>query len=333
MITERKKRPKPEDFIGWKSPDGKLEVIGVAGKQGYKTLYKVTCTECSKDKELFPDGYFVSLKDNLIRGKLPCGCSKNPYWEPDQQLLRVRRSANKNGDFIVHGFAEEFHGSQTKVSCECLIDGYRWCARSAHIIHKGVGCPKCRNELVRVIQTTPEHIAIDKCIIICKEMGYTPIGFVNGYVGANKTRFEYICHTHGKQNVSYDSFVSTGSRCPSCAEYGYNPDKKGSFYIVVWTKDNHSFIKFGITNREVNIRVDEQSKGTDYQYDIIFSKTWNDGHVALNLEKSIKQNNMFETKVINKVLFNSGFTETLNIGNLKDLLYYVNTYVNKISSL
>lgn len=100
----------------------------------------------------------------------------------------------------------------------------------------------------------------------------------------------------------------------------------------MWTKDNHSFIKFGITNREVNIRVDEQSKGTAYQYDIIFSKTWDDGHVALNLEKSIKQNNMFETKVINKVLFNSGFTETLNIGNLKDLLYYVNTYVNKISS-
>lgn len=91
MITERKKRPKAEDFIGWKSHNGTLEVIGVAGKQGYKTLYKVTCTECSKDPELFPDGYFVSLKDNLIRGKLPCGCSKNPYW-----VGSTRASANKD---------------------------------------------------------------------------------------------------------------------------------------------------------------------------------------------------------------------------------------------
>ena len=36
-----KKREKPEDFIGWKSEDGKLEVIGVAGKQGSITTFKV----------------------------------------------------------------------------------------------------------------------------------------------------------------------------------------------------------------------------------------------------------------------------------------------------
>ena len=49
----RKKRDVPiksEDFIGWKSPDGKLEVIGIAGEQGTNLIYKVTCTECSKDK-------------------------------------------------------------------------------------------------------------------------------------------------------------------------------------------------------------------------------------------------------------------------------------------
>ena len=55
----KKKYEKAEDFIGWKSPDGKLEVIGIAGKQGYISTFKVICTECSKDKELFPDGYFV----------------------------------------------------------------------------------------------------------------------------------------------------------------------------------------------------------------------------------------------------------------------------------
>ena len=65
-ITKTKKKretpQKPEDFIGWKSPDGKLEVIGIIGKQGTNTVYKVTCTECCKDKELFPSGYFVATK-------------------------------------------------------------------------------------------------------------------------------------------------------------------------------------------------------------------------------------------------------------------------------
>ena len=64
-MKEVRKIEKAEDFVGWKSPDGKLEVIGIAGKQGRITTFKVTCTECSKDPELFPDGYFVSLKGDF----------------------------------------------------------------------------------------------------------------------------------------------------------------------------------------------------------------------------------------------------------------------------
>ena len=70
MVENKMKQQKAEDFIGWKSPDGKLEVVGIAGKQGKITTFKVTCTECSKDKALFPDGYFISTKGNLVSGKL-----------------------------------------------------------------------------------------------------------------------------------------------------------------------------------------------------------------------------------------------------------------------
>ena len=64
VVENKKKIEKAEDFIGWKSEDGKLEVIGIVKKSKH-TTFKVTCTECSKDKELFPDGYFVSTKSNL----------------------------------------------------------------------------------------------------------------------------------------------------------------------------------------------------------------------------------------------------------------------------
>lgn len=49
MPENKKKRApaqKPEDFVGWKSPDGKLEVIGINGKQGRAVTFKVTCAEC-----------------------------------------------------------------------------------------------------------------------------------------------------------------------------------------------------------------------------------------------------------------------------------------------
>ena len=88
MIENKKKQQKAEDFIGWKSKDGRLEVIGIIEKSKH-TKFKVTCTECSKDKELFPDGYFVSQKDNLVRGKKPCGCSRCKWF--DWQYLILAR--------------------------------------------------------------------------------------------------------------------------------------------------------------------------------------------------------------------------------------------------
>ena len=62
------KKNKPEDFVGWHSQDGKLTVIGIADqktKTGLK-LYKVICSICSNDLELYPLGYFIARKNNLL---------------------------------------------------------------------------------------------------------------------------------------------------------------------------------------------------------------------------------------------------------------------------
>ena len=207
-----KKREKAEDFIGWKSSDGKLEVIGIHGKQGNKTTFKVTCTECSKDRELFPDGYFVNQKCSLVNGTKPCGCSNKPKWFDWQYLILARRAGEKKG-FIVHGFAEPFKNAYTKLNLECLKDGHKWTASINDNINGGKGCPKCKYELHKEQLKIPEHIALQKCIDICKEMNYDVIGFVDGYKGTHKTRFEYICKIHGKQDVEYNAFVNRGTRC------------------------------------------------------------------------------------------------------------------------
>lgn len=92
--TKEKQKKKPEDFVGEIFNNGKLRVIGIHGKGNrYQTLYRVTCTECSKDPELFPEGYFISTKGNLLKGQIPCGCAKSPRWEGWQWLIRARRAA------------------------------------------------------------------------------------------------------------------------------------------------------------------------------------------------------------------------------------------------
>lgn len=244
----KKKRETPqkaEDFIGWKSPDGKLEVIGIIDKQGTNTVYKVTCTECSKDKELFPDGYFVSLKGNLVNGKKPCGCSKKPNWKCWQFLILANRAAKDR--FIVHGFAEEFHGQNTKLNLECLKDGHKWTA-SINNVMNGKGCPKCAG------QAKPtEREALQKCVDICKEMNYDVIGFVDGYKNCY-SYFEYLCKIHGKHQVRYTNFVNGGTRCSGCWRdrqkelgngNGYYPERKDEQdYLYILNFDD-KFIKVG----------------------------------------------------------------------------------------
>ena len=138
---EKKKNQKSEDFIGWKSDDGLLEVVDIHGKQGTSTTFKVICHKCKEDKELFTDGYFVSLKGNLVKGRKPCGCSACPKWSKEQFLILARRASKDR--FIVHGFIEEFHSQSTKVDLECSIDGYKWTTSINNIINIDTGCPKC----------------------------------------------------------------------------------------------------------------------------------------------------------------------------------------------
>lgn len=272
-VENKRKYEKAEDFVGWKSEDGKLEVIGITGKHGAKTLFKVTCTECSKDPELFPDGYFVSQKCHLVNNHKPCGCSKF-NWEDWQYLILARRAAK--GRFIVHGFAEEFKNAKTKLSLECLKDEHKWTASINHIINKHNGCPKCKGTNSAEQLKTPEHIALQKCVDICKEMGYNSIGFVDGYKNNKSARFEYICKIHGKQNVYYSDFVSGKSRCKGCWKdrqkdlgngNGYFPERKDETDFLYVLNFDNKFIKVGRS-----FDVDERINSLKYESGVPKSK-------------------------------------------------------------
>lgn len=270
----KKKREKPEDFIGWKSPDGKLEVVGLAGYQNSAALFKVTCIECSKDKELFPSGYFVITKSNLRSGRVPCGCSKHTVWESWQYLILARRIGEKKG-FIVHGFREAFKNSKTKLNLECAKDGHKWTASLNNILNKDTGCPKCKFLALSEQRKTPEHIALQKCIDICKEMDYDVIGFVDGYKNA-KSYFEYNCKIHGKQEARYHNFVNGGRRCNGCWKdklkdlgngNGYYPERKDEQDFLYALDFNGKFIKVGRS-----FDVDERIKGLRDQSKIQIKK-------------------------------------------------------------
>ena len=328
VVENKKKREKAEDFIGWKSPDGKLEVTGIHGKQGRITMFKVTCTECSKDPELFPDGYFISQKCHLVKGQKPCGCSKIPKWYDWQYLILARRAGEKKG-FVVHGFAEEFKNAYSKLKLECLKDGHKWTARICNVINGGDGCPKCSNKY-----RPTEQEALQKCIEICKEMDYEYIGFVDGYKGAHKTRFEYSCKIHGKQGVSYNNLVNNGTRCIGCWKdrqvelgngNGYYPERKDETDFLYILNFNNKFIKVG-RSFDVERRIPElqrESSILDIQKLRIFTATHQEIYdCEQELHNELRERNFqhyvdwstecFENDcqyVLNKLLDNYGLAE------------------------
>lgn len=90
-------------------------------------------------------------------------------------------------------------------------------------------------------------------------MDYSDVGFVDGYKGAHKTRFEYNCNIHGKQEVSYNNFVNMGTRCGGCARElgngnGYYPERKNEQDYLYILNFNDKFIKIG-RSFDVNERI------------------------------------------------------------------------------
>ena len=216
---------------------------------------------------MFPDGYFVSTKSNLKTGRKPCGCSDSPKWKDWQYLILARRAGEKKG-FIVHGFAENFKGRDTKLNLECLKDGHKWTASIDNIINAGTGCPKCAGVNLSEQKKTPAHIALQKCVDICKDMNCESVGFVDGYKGVHKTRFEYYCKIHGKQNVGYNNFVNQGTRCSGCAKdkqkelgngNGYYPERKDEQDYLYILNFNDKFIKVG-RSFDVDDRISDLKK-------------------------------------------------------------------------
>lgn len=233
--------------IGTLSQDGKLKVIDIQRDNRGRAILKVECSECSKDTELFPSGYFIIRQDHFKNGIKPCGCGKNVRWIDDQFLIKVQRIGEKK-QFIVHGFAEDFHGANTKINCECLIDGNKWTPTINNVINNDHGCVKCAGKYNQT-----EQEALEKCKKICDEMNYEVVGFSDGYKNA-KSKFKYKCSKHNIQSVVYNNFVNSGSRCPDCWKdrqrelggfYGWYPERaEEQDYLYVLNFDDQ-YIKVG----------------------------------------------------------------------------------------
>ena len=141
-------------------------------------------------------------------------------------------------------------GTAKKLGWECGL-GHRWFATVDNRTSKGQGCPYCSNKKVlegfNDLRTKFPEIAAEAS-------GWDPSTIV---AGSNQKK-TWQCKAGHKWNAVVISRVS-GSGCPRCAEYGFNPEKNAWFYLMERPGEQ----QLGITNNlDVRLRTHERNGWT-----------------------------------------------------------------------
>lgn len=220
MIPESEWTNRQREFVGttFKTPKGGvLKVTGVAGKQGEHILFTVECSVCNVDKELWSYSSITSLKGNLEGGIIPCGCSKNPKWTPQQDLINTNRLlAEKSPNLKAIDTIEE-KGKDRKFILECDIcsrDEELWpygsiTSKKGSLERGSVPCGCCKN--TRWSQSQYEILVYRKCL----QRGYVFEGFVGEWKGKNTyLRLNNASNGNTWESTTIASFLNQESGCP-----------------------------------------------------------------------------------------------------------------------
>jgi len=88
----------------------------------------------------------------------------------------------------------------------------------------------------------------DKIAILCKNEGYTFIGWVDGN-DSKYSKFEWYCEKNHKNSTMAKGFLKAGHRCDIC-NFGFfrrNAQALDHLYLIKLDNENESFIKIGRT--------------------------------------------------------------------------------------
>ncbi|UZV41179.1 putative homing endonuclease [Vibrio phage vB_VpaM_R16F] len=208
------------EFVGTQFPTpkgGVLMVTGVSHKQGGNVKFSLDCSVCSKDKELFPDG-FTSTKSNLMSGYVPCGCTFNPKWTPEQDLIHTNRFLAEKMPHLKAVDSIKEKGKARKFILECSVcseDKKLWPYGSITSVKSRLmegkvpcGCSK----IPKWSQSQYETLVNRKCA----ERGYQFLGF-----GDWKGAYTHIKLHNPKNGNTWRSdinnFLNGGKGCPIAA--------------------------------------------------------------------------------------------------------------------
>lgn len=294
--------------------EGQLEVVGHNGGLGNKKYYVLRCSNCSQDNQLFGDGYFKSLKGALVRGVVPCGCSKKPQRSKEQLAVLCSRKAEHRG-YTFLGFAGVWKGAYTKIKMSCNKHG-EWSSGIINtLINTGrYGCPECRNEAAVQASMKPD----DEMVASFHKSGafHPDTKFWRSDRKTAQGRKSYwfmSCPECGETCEAVSYGLQKGCRPCACSVH-----RQQECYIN-WLLDDHNTtvaIKFGIANNSKR-RIKSQNRHSAYTLKQHSVYVFPDIVSCKKAERECKKE--LECGIVLKRDMPDGWTETTWLYNLEKI--------------
>lgn len=290
-----------------------LEVIGWNGKHGSNRLYILKCIKCSEDRELFGEGYFKSLKGNLVNGQVPCGCAFNPKWSKEQFFVLCSRKA-KELSYTFLGFDGEWRGAATKIKMLCEKHG-EWSSGTIDALVNGQrGCSPCGDESTREVSMKPYNIMVQS---FHESGGFNPATNFwrserlakSGYKG-----YWYMsCPDCGEVGEAFASNLQKGFRPCACSQ-----QRQQEAYINwVVDRNNPIAIKFGVANSSKRRMQQQNSKS---MYEVVQYATYKFDKVEACKKAERECRQTLVCGILSKEEMPDGYTETTWVYNLDKII-------------
>jgi hypothetical protein len=287
-----------------------LEVVGYSNcRITNKKFYILKCDICSQDVEIFGEGYFYGLKNNLVKlYQLPCGCSKKPNWTKEQfATLCTRKAAEQGYTFL--GFIGDWKGAYTNIKMLCNKHGQWNNGDINELRNKGRGCPGCNGGIKKADAVMIASFFASGAFH--PETRFSRVERLNKQ--GNKPYWLMSCPECGESGESFSGNLQKGQRPCICSIMR----QKEAYINFVMDGGSIIAIKFGIANNST-ARARQQNTWSLYEVQQHLVYQFPSVESCKTAERGCKRE--LECGILSKQEMPDGYTETTWAYNLEKII-------------
>lgn len=249
--------------------------VGVSRIEGQKScMVEIECKE---------HGNWMCASDAIESRKV--GCQKCSFEKISSRVRKPKSVAEielsfcaaGNGHRFV-GFDGEYSGANTRAIIECPEHGVFDRSVSSYLGAKS-NCSKCRYSKLTDASNAREPKLRERVSKKLESNNYSFVSWDGDFCGTS-SRIIGLCQEHGDFCIGYNGVIK-GSRCQSCAKYGFRSCENGFIYALEST--DRSLIKVGVSNK-IDQRMQQLRKATPIEFEISMAISMH-GRKALDIER------------------------------------------------